>query len=679
MHRFPGGFQIEDPKPPGVVEESIEVEGLTLRALRPEHGNRDETIAKIRGHFEEQSAQVASSIDELRDIVGAHEPVELLTSVCVRASTRFMSTSDSLADDPATHTWPAKIEYLVGVALSLPAGAGSTPTTVTDRICALIDKIFTGTHAEQMLAAFEEESTGNRDLDEALFMLRLEMLTDRMPGYSVHLERIDAELFDIHRPYYVRELGFNPADVNRVVRRQLSAQRERTDEAMRRAQQHADIDMARTVDAMRDLFAAIDDMRKWTPNSVAAVTGLEAEELVAMFEFFSSDFGTQPDFRAPLDPNIARTYPIIRLSEGTYFVPDPYTLQEAIHSRLAELSTRGVAPKVTRYLKHRQDGHERLVTAALRSSFPPESVLENQHFSATERPGEVDVLVRASTPLIVEAKAHRLTESGRRGAPTRVERVAGEMLEKALTQTGLAGTYIRDEQGRSFASRQGRAETTLLDDVEGTVEVIVTFERMDPLAMLGPAILKSAHRAVWIVGIADLLMATDILRDGVTLHSYARTRAELTARGVRVYMESDALSAYLRDRLVPLRAHASNDPDQNIMLGYSSELINDYFTRLEMGDEASPPDTGLPEEIAAAMSTQAMMLARGWAKACEQVMTLDATQWRKWHRFSRRHKAGEFRANAVLTLVLGEESGLQAQDGKVRLVLRSNRRRRDNR
>lgn len=105
----------------------------------------------------------------------------------MRASSRFSSAGDSLADDPDTSTWPAKVEFLVGVALALPPGIGSTPTAVTDRLFKLVDQIFEGTHAQKMLATFDAPSTGNQDLDETLFMLRIEGLTDRMPGYAAHL------------------------------------------------------------------------------------------------------------------------------------------------------------------------------------------------------------------------------------------------------------------------------------------------------------------------------------------------------------------------------------------------------------------------------------------------------------------------------------------------------------
>ena len=53
---------------------------------------------------------------------------QLINSIAVPAMTRTFTGAESLADGDTTATWAAKVEYLVGVALSVhPTGDADTP------------------------------------------------------------------------------------------------------------------------------------------------------------------------------------------------------------------------------------------------------------------------------------------------------------------------------------------------------------------------------------------------------------------------------------------------------------------------------------------------------------------------------------------------------------------------
>jgi hypothetical protein len=66
---------------------------------------------------------VPALIDELRDLMAGRDLTQLINSVVVPATMSLSAGEESLADSDATSTWPAMIEYLVGVALSVdPAG-----------------------------------------------------------------------------------------------------------------------------------------------------------------------------------------------------------------------------------------------------------------------------------------------------------------------------------------------------------------------------------------------------------------------------------------------------------------------------------------------------------------------------------------------------------------------------
>lgn len=113
----------------------------------------------------------------------------------------------------------------------------------------------------------------------------------------MHLEEVDTEVFGRHRDYYVNGLGFDPADVIRVTRRRACWLNQTFKSAL---------------DALEDVLnggvpnpMAEETMRKgldaptlWDPDDVAACTDIPVEQIIAMLEFFSVEFGCQPEFRA---------------------------------------------------------------------------------------------------------------------------------------------------------------------------------------------------------------------------------------------------------------------------------------------------------------------------------------------------------------------------------------------
>ena len=386
-----------------------------------------------------------------------------------------------------------------------------------------------------------------------------------------------------------------------------------------------------------------------------------------MLEFFSTAFGSQPDFRLPTDTNLARSRPAIRLASGAYFIPDTWSLAAAVHSRLSEASAAPDGPK--QYRRHREQGHQRLVAATFAEVFPAGTVYESQHYDDDDRGhGEIDALVTCNWPLIVEAKAHGLTDSGRRGAPLRVERVAGDVVDTALQQTERASTYIVDHQGREFSPVEGAATETLLpSEVAGVTEIIVTFERIDPLAMLGTGVVGRESRPVWIVSIADFLMVCELLDQPAELHHYARTRANTMPDGPIVYVEADAVGGYLINRL-----QITGPRDHLVMLGYSSEAPNAYFTAIELGHLASKPTTGAERDVLSALALTISDDTGLWSRAVEEVMSAEPDAWRRWRRYRRRHLGrGQFPLTPRLTLIGGDAVALTCQDGVVRLGLRS--------
>lgn len=654
--------------------ESV-VDGVSFRESAPSGPERD---AEFELYLESLRAR-ASTLDEsaasLRDLVARYEPVQFVSALVGPASVGFAQTGSLLDDGAETHTWAAKVEYLLGLALSVPPGTRDTPMKVVDRAVALLGDIFDAAHAGRMVRALQRPLGDNASLDSAVFLLEQEHLTDRMPGYPVHLEQVDAEVFDRHRDFYVATIGFNPADVTRVVRRRVAATNARLTSARPTLRRRLPDNDQRSIDAITAVVNAINEARVWEPDATAADSGVAASEVSAMLDFFSTTFGSQPDFRLPGDDNQARSRPLVTLEDGNYFVADPWSVPAVVHTRLVE-GLDGRARE--RYFGHREKGHQRIVGNALRRVFGVTHVAENQHYDGSRQHGEVDVLVAGEWPLIVEAKAHSLTLPGRRGAPQRVSHVASNVIKTALEQTARARQYIVCEHGRSFADADGVSGVELLpSNLIGVEEIVVTFERMDPLALQGADLVGEPGRRPWTICATDLLMVVDLLGDPASFHHYARTRRMARELGIMIYVESDALGGYFIDRLSSQIQAALHRQDTTVSLGYTSWAINDHFNRVELGLRPDGPVDMAPRPILEALAVTFGGDTRGaWTTAADAVMSTTPDVWRRWRHFSRRHRAegSSFALSEEVAISVGTTALDIQPNGVVRLCVPSDRR-----
>lgn len=652
----PRSFRPHAENPVNLWGASTVVDGVAFTPSLEPGPEREAAMVELRRGLADRVRGLDAAAEELLALLAAHEPTEFLAAIAIPTSVSFDPSGRRPDDATEMVMWPAKIEYLVGLAMATGEGSGSTPSEVTARAMALVDDIVDSVLAKQMTDSFDAPVQGNDGLDSAVFMLRHEHIFDRMPGFAAHLQEIDAEVFGRHRDFYVDALGFSPADVVRVVRTRVAADGRRVEDGVMRARRLHTTDPELSAVAVAEALHALDASRRWVIPSLSEDTGVAESELASMLSFFSARLASQPAFRLPTDRNLARTRPCIALETGDYFIADPWALMGAVHLRLAEEAIAEPDGPMKRYRRHREDGHQRLTGGVFMQVFGEDFVWEEQHYVGREGPGEVDVLVTVDWPLVVEAKAHSLTDQGRRGAPLRVNRVADDAIEAALTQTRRARAYVEDEAARPFAARQGGlAVERLPGSVRGVTEVVVMFERMDPLALHGPELVGQDGREVWIVCLADLLMVRDILRGPAEVHHYARVRAAMAACGPSVFMESDALGAYLVDRIGPPRAAAERDPEAAVFIGYESELINEYFTLMELGRPIDPPTSGVPEPVSSALAA-VVPTAACWSQAVDAVMDADARTWRRWRSFARRHARAEFGLSDSVRLCLGAPS-----------------------
>jgi len=392
-------------------------------------------LAAEKENLKIRSSNLYDLADELRELVLRHDPTQLIPSIAVPAA---MSIGVPTGDD-ATQTFsvPAKIEYLVGLALTGPPGTADVPTEVTRKATELLASVFSAADAHLRLQMVSERSNAHPGVDQTSALLRGEHLFDRMAGYDVHLEEIGDAVFEPHRDLYCEELGFCPSDVIRLVRRHVAWNHTEFNTAGQEVfeMMHSDedeVDRDKASDSLWRFKASMEAIYRWTPKILAESTGLPEQQIGAMLHAMSVDFGCQPDFRVPFDDNLARRYPLVRLPHDEYLAPDPRSLVHGIHEWLqSHLQANPTSRLANKYPRHRTNGAERLVHASFEGVFGKHNVFSNQHYDSSDGPGEIDTLVTGFTPLIAEVKSRGLTAQGRRGYRRRVRTVARDVVGKS--------------------------------------------------------------------------------------------------------------------------------------------------------------------------------------------------------------------------------------------------------
>lgn len=585
---------------------------------------------------------------ELHDLLTQHDPVSVLSALSFRYRSLLVPHEGAPRDTAAeTFTWDAKMEYLHGLALSSTRAEQDPPVDVINRISDLTDELFDLEQDRILLSSLITRGESTQPIDGVAFVLRLEHLLDRMEGYAEHLEELYSCTFESLRSDCEAELGFCPADVTPLVRRFVTAMNDELnlgrDTMFELLREHGenlpdpssleDATMAR----IRTGFQRMFEFAEWDAGDVARHAGTDESSVRTILDSVASSWESQPSFRLPSEPNLARAYPVTPLGTGRYWVPRPWDLVHSLGIWLTgEIQSRSLDGLKRKVETARKRCLEVLTAERLKIIFGAAAVFENQHYDSAEGHGEVDSLVASGDmPIIVECKSGSLTPSGRRGAPSRVERVVQDVMAEGLDQLRRASTYVTNG-GREYAPRQGAQTAALIDErVSDVIRILVTYERMDPLASQAGRLTHAEDSpGTWVVGIADFMMVSDVLTHPAEFVAYARRRCQLAESKALPYVESDLLGAFLEDRLSDVLETANRPEYDLVTFGYTSTAVNQYFTFREMGQDPSRPSTSVPGPILAFLSE--ILEKEAWASVACLVMDVEPSQWRTWARYARR-------------------------------------------
>jgi hypothetical protein len=616
-------------------------------------------LQRVKDDLRAQADQLDGAVEALRELVARHDPVQLLPSISMLTSSATWTKGGRVDDGDQTFSWDAKIEYLAGLVLAGPVGGAVVGEEATRKAIELTAAVFDATQAGLFLSSVEEVVTDNPALDLTSYMMQVEDLVDRMHGYAVYLEEINDAVFESRRSMYLDILGFCPSDVVRLIRRHNGWVNSEVNRVVALLADRESIGEDEQIELLRSFKGALDAACLWSADVLAHSTGLPHDQVEAMLGAMSTEIGSQPGFRVPGDENILRKRPFIRRGDS-FLVPLPWAPAHCIHDWLVTHFEEEPNAKLRdAYFKGRSEAAERLVQSALAGIFGESGVHANVHYDGTDGHGEIDCLVGGGTPVVVEVKSQSVTASGRRGSRSRLKRVVKELLERSFDQTARASDYI-NEGGRRFAPKEGAEERQLLhDDVTDPVQIVVSFEGIDPLAISMSALTKSeSRRAVWVTDLADFLLVRDLLWDPASFLHFAKTRSDPT-RPVP-YMETDAVAGYLDDRLAAASESEDLAPGPEApLLRYSSGLINDYYTKSEMGFPAEPPGLKIPDEVRKALrATGVRDNSILWWQVASAILEMRPADWVRWKHFNRRDRTGR-----VFTAPMGGVGILRSGDG----------------
>ncbi|MFG2267307.1 hypothetical protein [Streptomyces sp. NPDC048720] len=616
------------------------VGGRLRRFQRPANSPREAGLRQAWNQMQKAEQQLPRLLAEISQTALAADPVMLYSSLHVLDAMRRSSLPGNM-----TFGSDAMVEFYGGLVTAMPAdqvlqrlGADFHPQALFD-----LDRLLRE-YARAESLAHQAKVLGEGAADKqasVLHMLQMEQRFDRMQGYPAQLrpifEEITAALVDESRA----ALGFAMHHALEAADAYDARRTVQLDEVMA-AFEHASaallpspdreqrVQVAATLTAGVATFGASpveDDL----PGVLATELGAPHEEMVRLVAALTTPLGSQPALGALGDTNSLRRRPVIGLDNTRWLWARP---GDFIHEALdwAAEACRDHPDLLKSFDKQRQDACEEHIRRTLTTVFGETHV---HHGATYPDPGHPDIDVLVAMPgalLTVEAKGGRFTDPARRAAPDRVNKKTREFVDKALEQNARTIAYL--DSGKGNLRSRNKRRLVLPDHLPPAVSVIVTLERVDPFATHLPDGGKRRTEpkdGTWLVTLADLGMVADILRHPAEFYAYARTRAAIAkAGGPQVFVEADALAAWLEHRIEPVQPA----PDEIVFLDTGSEAVNDYYTYVATSDSPSParPASGVLAEVLHALDVVHRERPQDWNALAIAALAVQPEDWRPVHK-----------------------------------------------
>jgi hypothetical protein len=612
----------------------------------------------------------------LKDLLRSYDSIYILSHMAQRA----MFDRGPSRDWYATHGLHALVEYTVGLAGAISEGGGNSTEPPAEKIQQAFDLVADISALDWFLVKYSLDPSQPLIISRTQNMLRMEKLLDRYQGYLTHLSIIVEKTFHRIQNHVTSELGWNPAtlpDICFAIVDILQERMDAFDPATRQALLRA---KAQGHDAFQEAtMVFLENHNKW----VRKLFNISVQELTSALEWpedlvrralgdLALTRGSQSEFMLPTQDNPARLYSILPMGNDQFFIWSPGSLLQESHAWFDDLlQKRKLGTLRARYLKARDDATEELTVESLKKIFGPERVFGNAYYYADGRP-DVDCVVKVPRDaLIVECKAHSLTPSGRRGAPKRISTKFDELVTKPSKQAARFAGHLC--KGSTIFNSNGQELSFTVDEQSILPRIVVTYERVDPLASSAPLLSTQGDKErAWVLSLADLLVVVDLLPSPSAFWYYAITRWQQSQeQRLHVPSEIDILGLFFSsaDLFTSLTEHLKSK--ERIDVGPSGQEINNYYTgsRVAPAGNRQKPAISIPPLVLNALDRMLETSSDRWKAAVTAVMLEPNKTWARLRSVQRKFRSVKPPRRARIktanpSLAIWIDHG---QDGKFRL------------
>ena len=321
------------------------------------------------------------------------------------------------------------------------------------------------------------------------------------------------------------------------------------------------------------------------------------------------------------------TNPILRTEDG-YVLPVPSSLLDALRPRMED-QLRAKSAVWDRYVKARGRYVEQEAAALLAGALPGSRSWTGINWQSTNDESDLDGLVAADEVSVrLQCKAGRLSAPSRRGAPARMKRDVGELIQGAAEQHAALGRAI-DEEGAvqiGFSREQAAALAARLQVEAVIVLDDITVWATETRKLRSVGALTDDRPVPWVLALTDLMVVVDLLQGSQLVHYLLRRqRIERDGR-IEAHDELDWVGHYITDGLFFDRFFDRDDPPDTFrLLSYTEPIDAWYFTRAGLRTvEAPKPAQSIPDRLARLIERLEKDRPTGWTLAA--VALLDGDQ-----------------------------------------------------
>lgn len=335
---------------------------------------------------------------------------------------------------------------------------------------------------------------------------------------------------------------------------------------------------------------------QFTPEELAAITGKASEVVSAMFKELSLPLGslvdTKPEYLFLQNPVWEK--PLIDFGDS-YFIPLPQAVFSHIHRVMDRLAS---GAKIKEKLSARRSRFlEEQLESTFRKVLPNADIRPAVKWRLGTQQFETDLLVVVDRAIVIaEAKSHRLTAEGLRGAPDRVKRHITDMvLDPSLQSARLEQLIAEARKGDATAlavMKEINIDTSVVDRV---IRISVTLDDLSVLSSAEPDFKKARwvpedHELAPTILIADLICVAEILNNPLLFLHYLSERSHFQRSLELLGDELDFLGLYLS---TGFNINVLREKNIRFIPDGMSQPIDRYFMSREAGVNLTKPKADL--------------------------------------------------------------------------------------